>query len=427
MLMVDRTLLADPGARDELAWGRSCAGKPIDPATAEQPRTRVWVLTNAPSPYQVELLSKIRETQPIDLAVRFMRVPEAAVSRLDALLPAAFCELWGAAPRRWRDEFRLHPRALREAAFGRYDCYVLSGLYTSITFLLCAIVLSVRRKPWAIWLERPHAEKYRLQWGRSVALGRIISGMKSAAMQFLLRFSHRVIGMGTAAVNAYAALGADRRKLSMLPYCCDVDRFTNVDLVAIERVREKYGLDGKTAFLFSGQMIERKGVDVVLRAFEQVAARYPEVALLMVGDGKLRCELEQHVPDEVRQSVHFTGWLDQSELPAHFAAADVFVFPSRHDGWAVVINEACGAGLPIVVSHQTGAALDLVKEDRNGFVLDCEDVSGFADKMAWFHEHPEQIQEFGKHSRAMVQPFSTELGAVRFRNYVAELIDRGRH
>ena len=64
----------------------------------------------------------------------------------------------GIGPLAWRDEVRLHPVALRECAFGRYDCYVLSGLWTSVTFLACAVVLWLRRRPWVLWLERPHSD-----------------------------------------------------------------------------------------------------------------------------------------------------------------------------------------------------------------------------------------------------------------------------
>src|SRR5881409_1629658 len=66
--------------------------------------------------------------------------------------------LSGIGPRWWRDEFRLHPRALWEAAFGHFDCYVLSGLYSSITFLTCALLLTLQGKPWLMWLERPSPE-----------------------------------------------------------------------------------------------------------------------------------------------------------------------------------------------------------------------------------------------------------------------------
>jgi glycosyltransferase involved in cell wall biosynthesis len=241
----------------------------------------------------------------------------------------------------------------------------------------------------------------------------------------VLRRATRVIGMGSAALRAYCEMGAAGDRLSLLPYCCDVDRFTRVAADQIERVRNRYHLVGKTVFLFSGQMIERKGIDVLLRAFERVAERYANVALLLLGDGPGKGDYEKSVPEQVRDRVHFAGLLSQQDLPAHFAAADVFVFPSRHDGWGVVLNEACGSRLPIIASRQTGAALDLVEETGNGFLLDCEDVEGFATKMQFFVEHVDQIEPFGQRSWELVQPFSAPQGAQRFRDCVLETIGAG--
>ena len=119
-------------------------------------------------------------------------------------------------------------------------------------------------------------------------------------------------------------------------------------------------------------------------------------------------------PGELRPRVHFAGHLPQSELPEHFAAADLFVFPSRHDGWGVVINEACAAALPVVTTRQTGAAYDLVEDGRSGFVLEHDDIDGFADRLLRLIDEPALREKFGQRSRELVEPFSAENGAALF-------------
>jgi glycosyltransferase involved in cell wall biosynthesis len=297
---------------------------------------------------------------------------------------------------------------------------VLSGLYSGITFIACAAVLALRGKPWAVWLERPRATPYRVSLGRRLLGARPVRAVKRGVLRWMLRRASRVIGIGSAAVAAYGAMGADRGKLLMLPYCCDTQRFERVPDEAVRAVRGRYALDDKTVFLFSGQMIERKGVDVALRAFERLAADRDDVAMLLLGDGPMAELYRASVPAALRDRVHFTGFLPQEELPAHFAAADVFVFPSRHDGWAVVINEACAAGLAVIASRQTGAAGDLVREGENGFVLDSEDVAGFSEKMRWFADRHERVERFGGASRELVARFSVEVGAKRFCEHVEQ-------
>jgi glycosyltransferase involved in cell wall biosynthesis len=410
-------------APDVLQGGES--PKKSAPSPRHERRLSVWLLTNAPSPYQLELLSAVGRDTSVEIDVRFMRGESAAAP--GGGRPWAFRSrvMAGLAPRRLRDELRLHPRAVWEAATGSHDCHVLSGLYTSATFLLCAAVLTARGKRWILWMERPRLGAYRMRWARGQWLRRAGLRLRNGLLRRLLRASHGTICMGTAAVEAYEKLGAERRKLYVLPYCCDVSRFRNPDPEAVGALRKEWRLEGKTVFLFSGQMIERKGVDVALRAFERIGAMRADVAFLLLGDGPLRAQLEASVAEDVRDRVHFAGFIEQARLPIFFGAADVFVFPSRHDGWGVVINEACGAGMPVIASKQTGAARDLVAENDNGFLVDAEDVAGFAERMREMADAPERRRALGAAAQRAVEQLSVEQGALRFQRILAE--DSGGH
>jgi glycosyltransferase involved in cell wall biosynthesis len=358
----------------------------------------IWLLTNAPSPYQVELLAAIAGSSEVDLAVRYMRGDKAqTVSNIRVMR--------GIGPRAWRDEVRLHPLALWECASGRHDCYVLSGLWTSITFLTCALVLWLRSRPWVLWLERPHPDSL---------TPKPIRWLRDRLRRFLLARSSAVLCIGTAARDAYEEMGVPREKLFVLPYCCDTQRFEVADPECAASVRYRYNLTGKTVLLFSGQMIERKGVDTLIEAFKRVGQLRSDVALLLLGGGPKRAVYEHMVPAELRTRVHFAGHVPQNDLPEHFAAADVFVFPSRHDGWGVVINEACAAALPVITTYQTGAAYDLVEDGKSGFLLDHNDVEGFADRMFRLVDEPGLRQNFGQRSRKLVTPFSADKGAALF-------------
>ena len=382
------------------------------------------LLTNAPSPYQVELLTAIDRRPGLRLEVRFMRDCSSAAP--DAARGWSFSHrvLAGVGGSRRRDELRLHPRALWEAAFGRADCYVLSGLYTSLTFLGCAMLLTLRRKPWALWLERPRADGFRMRWMPVARLRRMGLVMRRWVLRCLLGSSSGTIAIGSAAVQAYTAVAPERARMMMLPYCCDVSRFARVDPAEVETVRNAHGLDGRFVFLFSGQMIQRKGVDTLLRAFEQVAHSRPNVALLLLGDGPERATYEAAVPPELADRVRFAGFRQQAELPAYFNAADVFVFASRHDGWGVVLNEACGAGLPIIASRETGAAHDLVADGESGRLFDAADVDALARCMAEYADAPQRAAAAGRASRRRVQRFSVARGAEQFQQHIQALIER---
>ena len=376
----------------------------------------VWLLTNTPSPYQVELFTAIQRTGRCDLDVRFMRqVHRGRPWQAGPNPPFRFKALRGIGPSVWSDAFRFHPGALGECLFGKYDLFVLSGQYTSLTFVACAVLLTLRRKSWAMWLEQPWPEDYRPEWTRSVsAKSGLLRSVRNRALSWLLRHTHRVFCIGTAAMEAYQRRGASLSKLTCIPYCCNTNRYHRAEEAAVCAIREKYNLENKTVFLFSGQLIERKGVDVLLRAFEEVTLSRHDTALLILGDGPLHDPLAASVSTNNRGSIHFIGHVEQTELPAYFHAAHVFVLPSRHDGWGVVINEACAAGLPVIATTTTGAARDLVVDGFNGFLLPRDDRTGLAKKMLFFLSNPEQICVFGDRSREKITAFSVEHGAEIF-------------
>ncbi len=373
--------------------------------THETAITSVWVLTNAPSPYQVELFNAVAARAEMRLEVGFLRdTPNPGPERR---FPHQVCRTWLALTK--GDELRLHGHPIREAAFGNYDLYILSGLYTSVTFLMCAGILHCRGRKWAIWWERPRtpaSSSLKRSWPV-----RWLHGIKDSIRLWLLRSADLVIGIGSAAVREYEALGVPASRLKSLPYCCDVSRFAAVSSAARDRVRRELGWPDHLVFLFSGQLIPRKGVDVLLRSFIPLAENYADVALLLLGDGSDRQALETLVPESLKTRIRFLGHLPQGQLPEHFAAADVFAFSSRHDGWAVVLNEACGAGLPIIATHQTGAAHDLVVEGENGFRVEADDALALTAAMQWCATHRDQLPAMGRRSRELVEPFSAVQGA----------------
>ena len=278
-----------------------------------------------------------------------------------------------------------------------------------------------------MWLERPWPEDYRPDWTRSVAArSRAARAARRAILRLLLRLTRRVLCIGTAAIDAYASLGASRSKLGLLPYCCDIRRYETVEPQTVERVRQELGLHRKITFLFSGQLVERKGVNVLLNAFNRLSAERKDVALIILGDGALRERLETSVSTDCRDRVHVVGHIPYPGIPAYFKAADVFVFPSRYDGWGVVINEACAAGLPVITTSAVGAARDLVVDGYNGFVLERDDTEGFYRKMKHLAENPAQARVMGERSHEIVQKFSLPAGVDLFCETVEAALHSGR-
>ena len=98
----------------------------------------------------------------------------------------------------------------------------------------------------------------------------------------------------------------------------------------------------------------------------------------MAGSGELEPELSSFCADRGLDNVVFTGFVNQSELPWLYGAADVFVLPSEYEPWGLAVNEAMCAGLPVVVSSEVGCVADLVREGINGYAPAAGDIEGLS-------------------------------------------------
>ena len=139
-----------------------------------------------------------------------------------------------------------------------------------------------------------------------------------------------------------------------------------------------------TRFLFVGRLIESKGLDVLLNAFQ----RFRGGELWIVGDGPLQGALNQAARADPR--IRMLGHVEGKDLPAVYADVDALVLPSLYEPWGLVVHEALANGLPVMVTDQVAAADDLVESGVNGYVVPAGSVEAFEaamrDVAAWSQE-----------------------------------------
>jgi glycosyltransferase involved in cell wall biosynthesis len=186
-----------------------------------------------------------------------------------------------------------------------------------------------------------------------------------------------------------------------LPYA--VDNATLIPAVSKQRenraaFRESLGFrKDDVVILFAGKLVDKKRPFDLLKAYEKITV--PGKGLLFVGDGPLRQGLEAYSREKGMSGVSIVGFKNQTELPAYYAAADVFVLPSGlGETWGLVVNEAMCAGLPVVVSDLVGCSPDLVEPGENGYVYKCGDVAQLAEKLGSLIVSPEARLRMGERS-----------------------------
>ena len=119
------------------------------------------------------------------------------------------------------------------------------------------------------------------------------------------------------------------------------------------------------------------------------------VSLTIVGSGPQEAELRALVQNLGVRGIHFAGFADQDELPAHYAAADVFVFPTLEDPYGIVLLEAAASGLALIASEHAGASQDFVKDGESGLMFDPHDEHALAELVARLADHPTLVRDLG--------------------------------
>ena len=104
-------------------------------------------------------------------------------------------------------------------------------------------------------------------------------------------------------------------------------------------------------------------------------------------------------------NVTFTGLVTFDKMKKIYESADVFVLPSFAEGMAQVGIEAMACGLPIICSYNSGVA-DIVNEGIDGFIIEAGNTQCIVDRIQWFLDHKDKIEEMGKHAHNNAMNYS---------------------
>jgi len=194
----------------------------------------------------------------------------------------------------------------------------------------------------------------------------------------LLASSAGALYTGTFNRDFYIRAGFPPDRLWFSPWAVDNSRYGTGTRAA---ARARLGLSDETSYLiFVGSLSPRKNVNVLLDALRRLRDGGQRVGALIVGSGPDERVLKARSVKLGLRDVHWLGFVNQTELPTVYTAADAFVLPSWHDPRATVVNEAMASGLPVLVSTGTGVwgPGDLVRHGSEGFVFDPADAEQLA-------------------------------------------------
>lgn len=167
-----------------------------------------------------------------------------------------------------------------------------------------------------------------------------------------------------------------------------------------ERLRERLGLNGKTAFLFVGRLVKVKNVQFSFETLSIVKKRgYDDFKFIIVGDGEYEKTLKKLVKSyNLENNVEFEGRIsDKNLLAQYYRACDALLFPSVFDSFGIVVIEAAVNGLPAVTVTDSCAA-ERIKNGENGFAWGY-DVNLWANNLIELMKNPDLMKRAGEGAR----------------------------
>ena len=197
----------------------------------------------------------------------------------------------------------------------------------------------------------------------------------------------------------------------------------------LAEARDRLSWPEGPTILTTARLVERKGVDTVLRALPRVASRIPDVHYMVIGDGPQRARLVELAAEVgVTGRVRFMGSVSEEQKVAALHLCDVFTMSSRDipadppEGFGIVYLEANACGKPVVAAR-TGGVADAVEDGVNGLLVEPNAPEPLAEALTELLGAPDRARELGETGRRRtLERFSWEVVAPQFAEAVSSIL-----
>lgn len=345
-------------------------------------RYRVLFVCGHPVQYMSPLLRRMTEHPQLDISAVYCRLRGATAgvdpefgSKIQWDIPLLDGYTWVEIPNKGTDSEGFwglyNPGLWKFVREGNFDAvFCLTG-YIRASFWITYFACMISRSAFIFGTDATTLTPLdRRMWKRRV---------KRFLWPILYRLASQVIAPSSSTRELLRSLGIPEERIALLPYVVDNDwwkeKSAHVDRTA---VRASWGASRDTAVvLFCAKLQPWKRPLDLVQAFAK--AKVANSLLLLAGDGPLKGELQSEVSRlGISDRVRFLGFMNQTQLPALYTAADVMVLPSEYDAFGVVVNEAILCGCPAIVSNSVGAGRDLIAPVDPSFIYPAGDVDALS-------------------------------------------------
>lgn len=341
---------------------------------------KILFLSNIPAPYQLDLIDEMNKYTEYKAYFLWKKQKNRDWNLdLDNVTIADF-----------RFSIKTYYSFLKYFLEYRPDVIIVSGYILPLSYL-AYILCRLYGKKYYLWLEQPFP---------SIGIKRVL---KSLYINMRVRQANGVFAIGKKAVDVYSQYN----KTIHFPYTMNLQKYlatTNINTIEVT-----------IKFLYVGQFIDRKGVKELLEAFYLMPQK--NIELHLVGSGELIEIVDEYVEKDKR--IFLSGFVEPTELHKTYAKCDIFIAPSKHDGWALVISEAMAVGMPIIGTDSTGATFEYIKHQINGYICETT-IDSIRAGCEYYINNRDKIKEHGKINKNII---ATSLSNVKYAaQYLTEFL-----
>lgn len=214
-----------------------------------------------------------------------------------------------------------------------------------------------------------------------------------------------------------------RKPIDILPNSVDTECFyPAASATHKKKLKSAFGIND-TSLIYMGRVSYEKSIDQLVWAFYFALQKFPELTLMIVGDGPEKMELQKLVRDlEISDKIIFTGILRGEKLLEALQANDAFITASKSENMPMAILEAMAAGLPIIAVRALGIP-ETVKDNENGFLSAPDNQKEMAEKIIELAGNPKRMEKFSLASRRLtIDNYSQEKVAELLQNIYQKLL-----
>lgn len=253
----------------------------------------------------------------------------------------------------------------------RKATHIVNGIWAEKSLFFVILLLNIFKVNFLIYSEAPIPAKYR-SFTKKILLYFIIKPFA----KLLIMNAKGFLAVSIFSVKYFESLGVKTDKIYRFGYFRNVEKI----LPAVVCVPT----DNGQSLIFVGQLVERKGIMILLEAIEIIHKTDSSFNLTIIGMGELGPLLIKFIHEnKLENTVNLLGVINSENITRYIEKADLLILPSVFDGWGMVINEALQVHVPVLVSDRCGAK-ELVKVNQNGLIFQHENVESLTENLQKF-------------------------------------------